>query len=718
MKYKIVGVLLLVAALAPHAYAQNSYFWQQGTAPYVGSVYDILLDSAKQDVFAATDSGLYRLSNHLQTWTQLSTPFPGGRVARRLARSAGGVIIAALVDGSIAMSSDEGSSWAIKPCPIPDFQIQGDFAVSRNGTIAQISYSNTQSIRLLFITRSADSVGTVVALPLRVTPYCVAFYGDSTLLVGANGMVLTSDYGKTWSSIKFHQQRLPSSTTISSIACSKDGFACAVDYSGFYRSSDLVHWDSMQSPIDPWELSPDSWGLISIDSQNQVYLYGANRRGLFVSANQGDSWRTLPQYYGSNWEVPYTILRDRFGDLIANPGANQYVYPSILTPTDTAWRVPNFGLRNDGVGAIHQLGDSLLVVVTSTYSALSKDGGNNWFLSAKPNGDPFLISSKVWLTIHYGDLYESLDSGRSWELVPSFPGEGQQISSHRGYLFIRFAQGLYRSSDLGLSWDTIILAENPSCIVWAPDGMGFGLHSIYQSGTISTIDLLVTTDDGYSWKDLPSLPFILNEGTYMTIDSSGVMYVNGGDSLWRSSDRGETWHPIMTFSQDTNPPGCLVATSKALYLGTTKGVFASTDHGDSWQNVAPPVEVAGGLFYMESMMFDRQGYLWVTSAGLFRSRTPIMDQFSAVQTRPIASTEWSFNVENNRLRLTPPSASISLTLYAYNLLGVLAAEWQPAPGMLSAGTSEYDLSGLASGSYFFIARAESGSFGFRIGVEH
>ncbi|MFV2032865.1 MAG: WD40/YVTN/BNR-like repeat-containing protein [Gammaproteobacteria bacterium] len=115
-------------------------------------------------------------------------------------------------------------------------------------------------------------------------------------------------------------------------------------------------------------------------------------------------------------------------------------------------------------------------------------------------------------------------------------------------------------------------------------------------------ELKRSTDGGYTWKNLES--GLDNSAVISHVAASSgdpdkydIFVSTRGDGVYRSSDRGESWHPVsaglenlnihnITLSPDYINDQTLVALPKG------SGLFVSTTGGDSWRPIATGVFVA------------------------------------------------------------------------------------------------------------------------------
>jgi photosystem II stability/assembly factor-like uncharacterized protein len=204
------------------------------------------------------------------------------------------------------------------------------------------------------------------------------------------------------------------------------------------------------------------------------------------------------------------------------------------------------------------------------------------------------------------------------------PQSGSIISlaSNDAYLFaVIQANGLYRSSDNGISWTEIntggaiggspapVLAARGANIFYASLTAGVarstdnGDHwiqdtSVLKSASITSItfhgsDIIVGTinhgvyrssDNGASWKPMKEgLPTNLQISTLAV--SEDYLFVGfAAGAVYRYSDSDGYWTEILPFPADGFSP-ILAATGTTVIIVTKEGVLRSTDNGENWTEI-------------------------------------------------------------------------------------------------------------------------------------
>jgi photosystem II stability/assembly factor-like uncharacterized protein len=140
--------------------------------------------------------------------------------------------------------------------------------------------------------------------------------------------------------------------------------------------------------------------------------------------------------------------------------------------------------------------------------------------------------------------------------------------------------------------------------------------------------LLTSSDDGVSWWHTPLNPgllstlrrsvvtnFVVGRGRHMYLTSHSLDRSSTPARLWRSSNDGETWHSVHTFSDSF--PGAPFLLRRAarpvgntLYFAHGDRLARSTNAGDSWTELQGPW--TGGRIYAYAVEDDRQTLVYNT----------------------------------------------------------------------------------------------------------
>jgi len=199
--------------------------------------------------------------------------------------------------------------------------------------------------------------------------------------------------------------------------------------------------------------------------------------------------------------------------------------------------------------------DHRIVVGTHTGIFLSRDAGETWSPTTMP------IAGSVVPVISFS---------------PNYPADGVLLAG-------TMEDGIFYSADRGETWHSQsfgLLDATVMCVGFSPN---FAKDETVYAGTDTTI--YQSYNKARAWKEL-NFPESAGPVLCLAIrpDSEDNYTLYAGtekDGLYRSVDRGESWHKLSL------PAACVNALHitrqpQALLAATEAGIFQSTDQGESW----------------------------------------------------------------------------------------------------------------------------------------
>jgi photosystem II stability/assembly factor-like uncharacterized protein len=183
-------------------------------------------------------------------------------------------------------------------------------------------------------------------------------------------------------------------------------------------------------------------------------------------------------------------------------------------------------------------------------------------------------------------------------------------------------QGIYRSTDSGLSWEQVNTGLVGSPFVTVINGLvstssGTLFAATFQDGVFRSID------NGATWQNvshgLNSL--FINS---LQVNSAGAVFAATNNSmsdssgLYRSFDNGDTWALLDIGVRNPNIFGIGCTRHGEMFVGALeRGLYRSTNNGDSWSQVMPLPGSVGLWTFTESV----SGGIFAASSdsGIYRS---------------------------------------------------------------------------------------------------
>ncbi|MFH0806235.1 MAG: T9SS type A sorting domain-containing protein [Candidatus Brennerbacteria bacterium] len=195
----------------------------------------------------------------------------------------------------------------------------------------------------------------------------------------------------------------------------------------------------------------------------------------------------------------------------------------------------------------------------------------------------------VWRSSDFGNTWKKLTSGiGGWAMV------SELIETDSGSILAGNPDGVYRSTDNGDHWKGVVLDEDISSeFVKNRNG------DIFVGTGNAAKPLYRSTDEGRTWTLLAEGILDSSRVQGLCISQEGWLYFGAGgfmptlpyergEGMFLSTDNGATWRvinnglPVVSGQIPIWP----VATGQSgyRYVGVlTKGIYRSTDYGESWQ---------------------------------------------------------------------------------------------------------------------------------------
>ncbi|MFA6233252.1 MAG: hypothetical protein WC824_03550 [Bacteroidota bacterium] len=441
--------------------------------------------------------------------------------------------------GCILVSSDNGTNWMMRASR-PEFQYRCLSMRSSNMILIGGFDAGTRSALLIRTNRDLSEwkeqrfagFGAVTGMQVR---------NNKVVVCGANGLLAVSeDSARTWT-------RAESGTRISFL--------------------DLF------------------------DSGDEIIAVGTNQSGQnFRSAHSTDS--------GKSWSA-----RIEPEDSIGTISIAKNHIPAELMVTETG-----LVLRQESPQYRPTL-HVLLRVPYPLYSCVEVDY-NRWIVGGSD-----------------GRLYITDDYGRSWRGTEALDSDIITLeSSWRDSLYALSRHGrLYRSGNQGDTWRLVHSFEKEQSITHLTIKFGDTCLATGLEGARGIAR--ISTDGGWNWRTV-----LQYEGTVtgMDIDSSGALFVSTGDGkLLCSRDEGANWIPVFELPGQDFRDVSVVSRTELYLIAGGNAVWYTRDRGETWTPT-----------YLEGQSVDRilaTSYLrwvaWGTQASL------VSYSFSGSYTVPIRK-EW------------------------------------------------------------------------------
>lgn len=403
-------------------------------------------------------------------------------------------------------------------------------------------------------------------------------------------------------------------------------------------------------------------------------FYARCQEGVFSSVDNGFTWSIVEDIEFPDYQR-MTISSDA---IYINKGKVQR--PLRSTDQGRSWQdVTSIGsVQSDRTYVV--TGANSSVVVGMQYAqeppilGVSVDQGRSWQPISETFGGAEYPSVYVGPSVLYvaaenpqsstHNLYRSIDTGVTWQLVASFDHEiDTVVIPSTSSVFVSFAplwNEVVRSVDGGNSWSTVMLKDcNPHTVRYnnismAPDGTV--LLSTQKDG------LLASSDFGTTWREVGVKERLVTDvisvgrSLYAQIDN----FVNGWRGhAWQSTDMGDTWLCLNAPVEAYDSSGAWISSYPT--ENSTLAIGSSKNRGVTWNDLGPEVDETS-VFSPSDPVVTSKGTLLLSCYAGGTGTVPSASMYSGVLRKEQDATEWEWllmepsNGARALLRLSPNGA--------------------------------------------------------------
>jgi photosystem II stability/assembly factor-like uncharacterized protein len=524
-------------------------------------VYSVVVNG--NSIFTGTDDGVYRSTDNGSSWVRAGLK---DSVVHTVARAGSAVLASS--GGLTYRSVDDGASWA-------DISSLFDFSeVNQVVPVGAAHLASTDSGLYRSLDNGASWAPFGSGLP-QTTPglsdpiYGLAVSGNFVFTgTPSSGAYRSNDGGANWTKVSTGLPKVGNEFSTLDILAANPNVVFGGTDIGLFRSTDNGA---------TWVVSNNGIGdayVPAVSLSGNAFFAGTLKKGVFRSTDNGATW--TQNGLGNLLEV--------FG--IAGNGTSLFAATTegafVLTEAALAWTESNNGLANRFINA-SALDASTFIVGSTGGAYRSTDDGKNW--SAASNGLPPAANVRTLAKGNAGTfagvpgygVYLSADQGQTWVARPNGLTNNQvnALAADGATTYVGTEGGVYRSTDGGQSWSLInngltrtrvlALTAGAAGILAGTDA---GLFR-FNTGT----NTWSAAQGGLTDLYIVSLGAAPNGTTLLVGTTSGLFMSTNQGQNWARVDRGMPEKTIVL---------SLLAAGNKLLAGTVNGFYISDDNGLSW----------------------------------------------------------------------------------------------------------------------------------------
>jgi ligand-binding sensor domain-containing protein len=479
-------------------------------------------------------------------------------------------------DYDLYLSTNQGGSWSlvnysISNSPIYSIAISGKYIYAAVAEGIIISSDNGKSWQV-------DS--------LVNHWYNISAKDSNVYLTGGmynNGMWISSNYGKSW---KFTNV-LPYKGITSNIATYGRNVYVGTSEEGIYLSTDNgLTWNNIGQKLNYTVVVS-----IAVDSTG---IYAATVGGVFLSTNSGKSWSAINTGIKDTNYCINTIVKNG-GNLYL--GTDDGVY--LSTNKGNSWNKVNTGLKDSVVATINIMGSNLYAG-TDRGIYLSTNNGDNWSLSntgltGLEMGPLATNNANIYAGTGDGKIFVSTNNGDDWtNPFGEINVNGPTFSESTGIKTIAVkGSEIFAGTETFIGWPFPlvfggIILSTDNGVNWAPADSGLAgspILSIVINGENLLAEtwgggIYLSTNNGMVWENrgLDSS----QSANSIAIEGENLYAGTSGGRLYKSTDNGLNWR-VMNTGLTNNAINSIVAFGTNVFAGTNNGIFYSSNNGTSWK---------------------------------------------------------------------------------------------------------------------------------------
>ncbi|MEZ4690396.1 MAG: YCF48-related protein [Ignavibacteria bacterium] len=447
--------------------------------------------------------------------------------------------------------------------------------------------------------------------------------------------------------------------------------------------------------------SPDTGYLIS------NYRYEGR---IYKSINGGNSWF---QYYDIGISINKFLFLQNDQFIVSCDGGNLFK----TTDSGISWFNKIKSVCTSDLRSVCFVSDKIGFIAGNGTALNTSNGGIDWVSQNVPSNEnyayiKFFDDENGYLA--GSNLYKTTNSGLSWDTILNLNGY-KYVKFHNidtGYVLRN--NTLYKTFNGGINWTTNYTINNVSTIYFLKNNdIGYAFNA-YSTGIVPAIydhnDIYRTSNNGVNWELLCPINNGWGGGYYSAITflNENTGFITGSVGIRKTTNGGLTWGP--------NYQGIYGINGRFYFYGQNigyvycyNGLYKTTNTGDNWTQIYDPDKPLNSFYFNDNntgYAVGAYGYILKTTngGGIFvnvnENNNGVVMDYVLFQNYPNP-----FN-PNTKIEFELPKNE-NVKLIIYDLLGREVNTL--VNDNLSAGKHEavFDGLNLSSGIYFYKLETEN-----------
>jgi photosystem II stability/assembly factor-like uncharacterized protein len=321
-----------------------------------------------------------------------------------------------------------------------------------------------------------------------------------------------------------------------------------------------------------------------------------------------------------------------------------FAVTAISLPAQRVWTaVGPAGGDARSFAAVPGQPNHLYLGTTDSWIYESTDRGANWHRLAKLDAtddlvidnivvdasNPSTVYAAAWqIDQPGGGLWISGDGGRTWKIIEGLRAQSifalAQAPSNPHILYAGTLQGVFRSTDAGISWALISPPDSKEIHEVESLAIDPSDPDIVYAGTWHLP--WKTSDGGKNWKNIKQGVIEDSDVFSIIVDPAKpqTVFLSACSGIYKSENAGELFHKIKGIPTDARRTRVLMqdpTNHDVVYAGTTQGLYKTTDGGKTFAPMTEDNVIVNDVYVDPTdaqhvlLATDRGGVLVSSDAG-------------------------------------------------------------------------------------------------------